>query len=297
MYDGSTDKYDERVDWIKKLMPFMQECSLTDVALGLNAVLGDEEGFEMIALLDGKTFSLPTLKIGERTFFTNDTKPDDIAFRVVKEKKTIQVFLPEELCGEPIISKFVPIIGDSGKTVGLFSYSESVRDRLHAEVSSGDLHDNLTQTGKGVEEIADGAMNLAELLNKIQNFSHTVEDNISEANALVGAIQGNASRSNILALNAAIEAARAGDSGRGFAVVAEEMGKLAKSSGETATNIKDTLTNMFAVLENITKQVQGANDIATTQAASIEEITATLENIEKTSSKLAEMVKVQKEQK
>ena len=43
----------------------------------------------------------------------------------------------------------------------------------------------------------------------------------------------------MLSLNASIEAARAGEAGKGFAVVAGEIGNLAASSSQTATQIQE----------------------------------------------------------
>lgn len=48
-------------------------------------------------------------------------------------------------------------------------------------------------------------------------------------------------QTKLLSFNASIEAARAGEYGKGFAVVAEEMGNLAKASGEASKEIEEIL--------------------------------------------------------
>jgi methyl-accepting chemotaxis protein len=50
-------------------------------------------------------------------------------------------------------------------------------------------------------------------------------------------------QTKLLSFNASVEAARAGEHGKGFAVVAEEMGNLARASGEAAKEIEVILNS------------------------------------------------------
>ena len=76
-------------------------------------------------------------------------------------------------------------------------------------------------------------------------------------------------KTQLLSFNASIEAARAGQHGKGFSVVAEEVGNLAKMSGESAQEIAALLNNsskeVNKVIESTKKSVESG--IRTTQAA------------------------------
>lgn len=62
---------------------------------------------------------------------------------------------------------------------------------------------------------------------------------ISEVAAKTQVINEIVFKTKLLSFNASVEAARAGDQGRGFSVVAEEVGNLAKMSGDAAKEISN----------------------------------------------------------
>ncbi len=73
----------------------------------------------------------------------------------------------------------------------------------------------------------------------IRSKMKVVSDNTTEIDEMTNIINSVAEQTNLLALNASIEAARAGEAGKGFAVVADEIKKLAESTKESATYIRE----------------------------------------------------------
>lgn len=89
-------------------------------------------------------------------------------------------------------------------------------------------NESLTKTHRQIgdnQKAIEGALENLQSLMRIDEMANQILDITSQT--------------NLLSLNASIEAARAGEAGKGFAVVAGEIGNLAQSSSETATNIQD----------------------------------------------------------
>jgi methyl-accepting chemotaxis protein len=89
-----------------------------------------------------------------------------------------------------------------------------------------------------------------------------------------------ADQTRLLALNAAIEAARAGEHGHGFAVVAHEVGELAHAASGAAQRVLSHIRNVSTESANV--------------AASIEETSATLAEVDSATRRIDEIVTAQR---
>lgn len=202
--------------------------------------------------------------------------PSGIFDEVVARGVTKHNYLPKEVMGFPVEGNLVPI-KDGGQVVGCVICCYSVAAKEKVREIAEKFQKSIREIDSSVQSVIGGIETLSSMLTKMNQVTSDVEQDVNEAADVVNKISNNASHSNILALNASIEAARSGEAGRGFAVVATEMGKLAKDSGSSATEIKSTLSAIVNHLQSIMHSITEADDVAKQHMANITSIKTVLE--------------------
>lgn len=269
------------LDALMVTLPMMQQFFGIDVQI----CLCDRE--KTIGVWYGKTFRMD-IQVGE---YFDKSKPGhgEMLAAMASGKESVSV-LPEFVYGVPVRGIITPI-KENGEVVGVISCAVSIKEQAEIERAAENLNDNLSNTYASSNEIAQGAKQLADEMDMVKIHSQSIHELVEATSVIVKSIQNNASRSNMLALNASIEAARSGERGKGFAVVAQEMGKLAKMSGDATSAISEKLQNIFSQLKEISDEISNTADIATAQAANVEEIAERLEAIERSAQMLAQAAK------
>lgn len=126
-----------------------------------------------------------------------------------------------------------------------------------SSASSEELERNFLEGKEANQKTISMMQETVDLLNELTVLFKDVTSKTTIINDIVF-------QTRLLSFNASVEAARAGEHGKGFAVVAEEIGNLAKLSGNSAQDINQTLDETSKkvqfIIEKISSSSRGLSD-------------------------------------
>lgn len=197
---------------------------------------------------------------------------------VVRSGEKIVREVSEKVYGIPFKSYAIPL-KENGRVVGCLMIAKSITVIKNSKEAITNLSDEIEQVTAAVNEIAEGVQTSSENNHEVYRLMGALLEETQKMNHILTAINKLSNSTKILGLNASIESARAGAAGRGFSVVAKEIERLSSSTTQSAKEIGDMLGSIEVQLNNISERSKETTDTFMQQAASLEEIAATMQNL------------------
>ena len=184
----------------------------------------------------------------------------------------------EKIYGIPFKSYAVPIRED-GEIVGCLMLAKSITVLKNSKKAISDLSEETGQIADVINGITADVQKSSENTYEVNKLIDQLLLETEKMSSILAAINKLSNSTKILGLNASIESARAGEAGKGFSVVAQEIGRLSANTNEAALQIANLVTSIEAQLKTIGEKSQDTTDTFMQQAASLQEIAASMDNL------------------
>ena len=146
---------------------------------------------------------------------------------------------------------------------------EVARNASEAAEQTEKSREKALQGSSVVSETVKSMNALQTITTNLKDNMHNLGEQSVAIGQVMNVINDIADQTNLLALNAAIEAARAGEAGRGFAVVADEVRKLAektmgatKEVGESIKSIQNLAKANVTGMDEAVDAINGATELS-----------------------------------
>ena len=152
------------------------------------------------------------------------------------------------------------------------------------------LRDGITEIATTVKTAAEQMNAVAERQTDLTDSAKKIADAVDSSMEIITSIKNIADQTNLLSLNASIEAARAGDAGRGFAVVAGEVQSLSSSTTDTTDHISNILGDMNTSIKDMLSKISQISENVSMENKEMEDISVTIEKLHAFANEIGEMV-------
>lgn len=196
--------------------------------------------------------------------------------------------IPATVYGFPFRSYAVPI-KDGSKVVGVLCLAKSLARGEELAKTAEALSSNMAEMVDVANGMANSVQDLVAVNATISQMMAQTVETTENTGEILSFIQNISSKTKLLGLNASIEAARAGEAGRGFAVVASEIEKMSTSTTESVKKISTMLTELVRANKEVQEKIDSSNSSFTEQAAAIEELVASLAELDQATARLKDI--------
>lgn len=209
----------------------------------------------------------------------NTIKEGSLAYQVLQKKGRVETKVGKEVFGVPFLGIGIPLEDDNKSIIGTLLVGQPVIAREALIKDAKILEDSLeviSQTTTGLSALSE---QLAATANTLSGQADSISRKVMETDVVLNLIKEVSSQTHLLGLNAAIEAARAGEQGKGFNVVAEEIRKLAARTNNSIKEITEILSLIKSANLELGEHIHQIAAVSEEQSASVEEITASINDI------------------
>ncbi len=234
---------------------------------------------------DDKDFALKSFN--EHLMDYSGQTPFDLEYRLMKKDGTYRWF---RAVGKTLRKEDgVPILV-AGAIEDITEQKQKIEFDKKLNEMVANLANSIEQITAAINETTEKTMEISHQQEYMTGAAKEAREKTDETFKLTDLIMNISRRTNLLALNASIEAARAGEAGKGFAIVAEEVRTLATSSTEAVEEITGGLSGMDEAITNIASRIDAISELIQIQAANMEEINASVQEINATANRISDSV-------
>lgn len=204
--------------------------------------------------------------------------PEATPLMVIRSGERTVREVPARVYGVPFMSYAIPL-REGSEVVGCLMIAKSVETLRSVKDAISSLSSEVEQVVCAVNEISEDVQVASASNQQVHGLMDKLLEDMNRMNEILGVINKFSNSTKILGLNASIEAARAGAAGKGFSVVAKEIERLSGNTTESAQTIGNMLGEIETQVNDMSDKSREATDAFTQQAASLQEIAATIQNL------------------